>query len=178
MPRIMLLLCALALFGFSGRLCADVVTDWNARTIAAATHSHETDMPTSRSLAIIHIAMFGAINAVEGKYHPFIVQLTPEPDVLPAVAANEAADRVLDWLYPAQQAQFDAVRDAELPFVPDSTAKIDSIALGDEAADQVIAWRIDDHVKDVVPYTPGTALGAWQPTRRISSRRSHRSGPA
>ncbi len=164
MPRILLLLCGLVLFGLSAEVMADVVTDWNARTIAASTRSGEADLPTSRSLAIVQVAMFGAVNAVAGTYHPFIVQLTATPDVLPAVAASEAADRVLVWLYPAQQAQFDAARDADIAAVPDSTAKVDSLELGDTAAEQVIAWRTNDHVKDVVPYTPGTELGAWQPT--------------
>src|SRR5215472_11543160 len=59
----------LALIGFSATVRADVVTDWN--TIAVSTVSADT-LPNrqSRDMAMVHAAMFDAMNAIRPYYTP------------------------------------------------------------------------------------------------------------
>src|SRR6185436_6661400 len=62
----------LTLIVFSATLRADVVTDWNA--IAVSTVLADT-LPNrqSRDLAIVHAAVFDAMNAIRRSYTPAMV---------------------------------------------------------------------------------------------------------
>src|ERR1044072_2848004 len=62
---------------------ADVITDWNEQAVALVTPR----MPppaAQRMVAITHIAMFDAVNAIERRYRPYLVQ--PQA---PATASKE-----------------------------------------------------------------------------------------
>src|SRR5262249_13159013 len=72
--------------------------------------------------------------------------------------------RVLRYLYPAQQASFDAVLASTLGPVPDGQSKTDAVALGQAAGDALIALRAHDGWDNFVDYTPNSGPGAWQPT--------------
>jgi hypothetical protein len=62
----------LALIGFSATVRADVVTDWN--TIAVSTVSADTlSNRQNRAMAMVHAAMFDAMNAIRPYYTPAMV---------------------------------------------------------------------------------------------------------
>jgi hypothetical protein len=48
--------------------------------------------------------------------------------------------------------------------IPDGAAKAAGIALGQAAAAAILSLRSSDHATALVPYTPGTQPGDWQPT--------------
>src|SRR6266545_7018853 len=54
---------------------------------------------------------------------------------------------------------------ADLADIPPGQARL-GVAVGHEAARQILAWRSTDGANDQVPYVPGTGLGVWQPTPR------------
>lgn len=88
---------------------ADVVTDWNVTTITATPSSA---LPQTRALAIVHGAIFDAVNSINRRYTSYAVDLKA-----PLGASLEAAEAhgVLSKLYPAaQQANFDAALNASL----------------------------------------------------------------
>src|SRR5437868_15148027 len=64
-----------AMIGFTATVRADVVTDWN--TIAISTVSTDT-LPNrqSRDMAMVHAAVFDAMNAIRPYYRPAMVLIT------------------------------------------------------------------------------------------------------
>jgi hypothetical protein len=75
----------IALIGFSATVRADVVTDWN--TIAVSTVSAETlNNRQLRDMAMVHAAMFDAMNAIRPYYTPAMVLITAK-----GYASREAA---------------------------------------------------------------------------------------
>jgi hypothetical protein len=145
---------------------ADTVLDWNVialKTTAAASFNPPLE---SRNLAIVHAAMFDAVNSIVGEFHPYAVDLNPSNGASPDAAAAAAAHFVLVQLYPKQQAMLDANYAASLSGIPDGSAKTDGIAAGETMAAKILAIRMSDGAAEaiVAPYTPGSQPGEWVPT--------------
>jgi hypothetical protein len=143
---------------------ADVVTDWNA--IMQATVSVAPTNPTfqTRWGAIVQLAVFEAVNAITGDYEPYLGVIAAPAGASPDAAAIAAAHRTLVTLRPGSAEALDALRVASLLAIPDGQAKEDGIIVGESAAFLMLLLRADDGWDDVVPYTPGTEPGDWQPT--------------
>ena len=57
---------------------ADVITDWNEKAVAFVTPR----MPppaAQRVVAMVHVAMFDAVNSVDRRYRPYLIQLPASP---------------------------------------------------------------------------------------------------
>ena len=144
---------------------ADAVTDWNAimqatvvgaadatptsRRAGARSCSSPSSRRSTRSTGITSRTS-GAIDA----------PAWASPDA----AAIAAAHRTLVTLRPGSAAALDALRAASLAAIPDGPAKEAGIAVGEAAAAAMLLLRADDGWDAVVPYTPGTDPGDWQPT--------------
>src|SRR5438132_1943221 len=108
----------LALIVFSATLRADVVTDWN--TIAISTVSADTlANRQSRDMAMVHAAIFDAMNAIRPYYTPAMVLITAKGYASREAAAAQAGHDVLLALFPAKQADLDAKLAASLAQIPD-----------------------------------------------------------
>jgi hypothetical protein len=147
-------------------LGADTVLDWNVialRTTAAAPFNPPVE---SRNLAIVHAAMFDAVNSIIGDYHSYAVEFDPPKGASPEAAAAAAAHFVLVKLYSSQQATLDSAYAASLAGIPDGSGKSSGIRVGETVAEQVLALRADDGAEGaiVAPYTPGSRPGDWIPT--------------
>jgi hypothetical protein len=138
---------------------ADLVTDWNLTTLAA-------QIPTNtRTLAMVHLAMFDAVNAVSPEYQSYAVSGPAAGDVSPEAAAAGAAYGVLIRLLPTQQALLDAALAASLAPIPDGPAKTAGLALGDAVADAIVELRSGDGILALGPaYVPGSEPGDYQLT--------------
>lgn len=150
---------------FCGSLAAaDVITDWNNVALSTIRSAGTNPPIASRALAIMHAAMFDAVNATNLTYSAYHSYQTALPDSSPEAAAAQAARDVLSSIYPSRVASFDAALAASLSAIPDGAPKSNGIALGQATASDIIGWRANDNWNLVVPYTPGTGPGAWQPT--------------
>ena len=67
---------------------ADVVLDWNATMLA--TLAGQSPFASARYAAIMHLAVFEAVNAVTGDYEPYL-DIIPAPAGASAEAAAAAA---------------------------------------------------------------------------------------
>jgi hypothetical protein len=145
---------------------ADKVTDWNEiGAIAAVTNAAKSPPAATIDLAYMHIAIYDAVNAIDGRYRPFAITSTNVPQGASEEAATVAAAyNTLLNLLPTQQAYLDAAYAASLATIPDGQSKDDGIALGQDVAVRFIAQRACDGRNANVPYTPGTDPGDWQPT--------------
>ena len=142
----------------------DVVLTWNETTLLAIKSAGTPPPQAARNLAMVHAAVYDAINSIVRAYRPFLVQdAGPEPAALEAAAAV-AAHRVLMSLYPGQLPFFNSVLNRSLASVPAGPAKAAGVALGQRVAEQVLAWRSNDGADRQVAYFPGRGIGQWQQT--------------
>ena len=93
---------------------ADVVTDWNENTQAAIKTANTAPAATARVFAIVHAAVFDALNGIERRYVPYHVDFDAPKDASRRAAAVQAAYGALVKLFPAQKATLDVRRAASL----------------------------------------------------------------
>lgn len=100
---------------------ADVVTDWN--TIAISTVSADT-LPNrqSRDMAMVHAAMFDAMNAIRPYYTPAMISIMAKGYASREAAAAQAAHDVLVALFPARQLDLDTMLAQSLVQIPRMTS--------------------------------------------------------
>ncbi len=142
---------------------ADAVTDWNAIMQTTVTTAPSNAVFQSRWAAIVQLAVFEAVNAVTGDYQPYLGTIIAAPGASPDAAAIAAAHRTLVTLRPASAPALDAARAASLAAIPDGPAKDAGLAAGEAAAAAMLLLRASDGSTALVPYTPGTGPGDWQP---------------
>lgn len=159
------LITALAIAGAPTALCsADVVTDWNEITLQTIRDTSTNPPKATRVLACVHVAIYDAVNAVDGTHEPYLSGIAPAPKASAEAAAAQAAHDELVALYPDLKDTFDAALVDSLAAIPDGQAKNDGIALGSLCADAIAAQREDDGASVIVSYTPGDTPEEWQPT--------------
>jgi hypothetical protein len=142
----------------------DPVLEWN--TIMRTTVAEDNPFLQTRSSAMMHLAVFEAVNTIVGNYKPYLGTIKAPAGASPEAAAIAAAHRTLVNLYPSDEPSLDASRDDSLSAIPDGPAKNDGIAVGEAAADVILALRTNDGVANASdpPYMPGAEPGDWQPT--------------
>src|SRR6266545_7521857 len=86
---------------------ADVITDWNTSALDAIRNESTSPPLAARNLAIIHAAIFDAVNAIERTFDPYLFRPNPAAGASPEAAAVGAAYESLVGLYPSQTALFD-----------------------------------------------------------------------
>jgi len=159
----------LALAGFvsTSIVRADAVTDWNEHTENALKTAAVNPGLQGRFAAIVHVAIYDAVNGIARKYTPYFVT-----DVAPAgarqeAAAVQAAYTALKGLFPAQTATFDAALAESLAKIPGNSTTSASIARGrawgEQVANVILAWRALDGFNTPLPgYFGGGAPGVWR----------------
>ena len=148
----------------AGTTRADPISDWNAKAEAIAVEKRLLPPPNARGMAILHVAMFEAVNAVDRKYAPYKLKLAADKNLSKEAAAAAAAHTVLLALHPDQQAGLDSTLKASLGAIADGEAKTKSIELGKKAATEILALRANDGANAPESYRPHTAPGVYVPT--------------
>lgn len=149
----------------SGAL-ADVVTDWNA-TLEAAMRNPVPSVPVQvRAAAMVHAAIFDAVNGISRKYAPLHVTEPAPAGARAEAAAAYAAHGTLVSLFPAKQALFDAQLAASLAEVPGAQANNASVAAGrawgETVARRILAWRANDGFSQPMTYPGNPGVGHWR----------------
>ena len=121
----------------------------------------------SRAMAIVHIAVFEAVNAVMGRHRSYVGLPEAAPGTSLEVAIAQAAHDTLAALFPSQQAQFAAQLAQDLAAVRSARAKDLGIALGQRAAAAILALRAHDGSAHAEPrfgvdYAPSPGPGKWR----------------
>jgi hypothetical protein len=171
------LLAALALPSLSP---ADVVDDWNTMLLQTLSGIGSSATPTgnARSLAIVSVSMYEAVNSVGQSYSPYLSGYQSYSGSIDTrVAAAQAARDAVVSLYGSQSVNYgsgvvnvtsyaDNLLSSQLagwgvaPVVQSS-----STSLGSSAAAAVLALRANDGFTASTTYSPQPAgtPGAWQP---------------
>jgi len=144
---------------------ADTVTDWNLyATNALVTTAGQAPTVSTIHLAMVHGAVYDAVDAIDRRYEPYLVRLRARPWYSKEAAAATAAYRVLVNVVPAQKATLDGHYATSLAAIPDGPAKQGGIAVGEAAAWAMIAARTGDGRFGASGFPVGSAPGQWRPT--------------
>jgi hypothetical protein len=144
-------------------LSGDVVLHWN-EVLQQSLTSQPPRVPLSRNMAIVHLAMFDAVNAIDRSYESYAADVKASRGASKEAAAAQAAHDTLTALYPSRSAEYDAALAEDLAGIPPGRAR-QGIAVGQEAARQMLALRANDGSSDIETYTPtSNAPGQWHPT--------------
>lgn len=145
-------------------MAADMVLEWNEHALDAFRALSTSPPVASRALAMMHVAIFDAVNSVDKTHKPYAVQLPAPSSISRTAAVAAAAHQVLVSLFPARAAIFDADLTTALATIPDGTAETNGVNLGTQIANQILTLRANDGSTTLTPYTPGTDPGDWVPT--------------
>lgn len=175
-------LLAALLLSVSGGLrpaSADIITDWNSQILQAIDSSSEAPPYAARDMAILHIAMYNAMESITNSFEVYQYgSYTGPTGTAPlgadiSAAATSAAYTVLQNLYPALSGPGSAIEtqyNNHLATLGASQSVTDGITWGQSVANQVYSlgdptsWRFNDGASGAqTPYTV-SGLGHWQPT--------------
>jgi vanadium-dependent haloperoxidase-like protein len=143
------------------------VANWDAIGTQAFSAAALTPAEGHVIFAYVAIAVYDSVMAVEGGYRPFANDVDAPQGSSAEAAVAAAAHRILVHYLPAQAPTIlDPAYTASLGTIPDSQAKTDGIATGEEVAALLIAQRSDDGFRAPVTYTPPNPPipGVWIPT--------------
>jgi hypothetical protein len=144
---------------------ADAVTDWNIKANDVIVAGRVGPPPANRVLAIAHVAVFEAVNAITGRYAAsgqVALEAAPGASVDAAVAA--AMRGTLGKLLVPMQSEVDAAYQTALAAVPEGAAKSAGIVVGEKAATAILAQRSSDGAVAPESYVPFTMPGVYVPT--------------
>jgi hypothetical protein len=113
----------------------------------------------------VHTSMFDAVNAIEPKYLSYKFNGSAPAGASTEAAAAAAAHAALVKLFPDQKTAFDDALAASLQNVPPGPARDGGSAVGQAAAQVVLAWVADDGFGKPTEYRPVVkAAGVYVPT--------------
>ncbi|HEU4933313.1 MAG TPA: vanadium-dependent haloperoxidase [Pyrinomonadaceae bacterium] len=143
----------------------DVILQWNRvlmETVRTPGQQPATIMPV-RSYAIMHAAMFDAVNSIDGSYTSYLTDVPGSQNASIEAAAAQAAHDVLVGLYPTRAAIFDTELAISLQGIDENRAQ-QGIRVGQIVAEQMLAARANDGWNVTPPaYSLPATPGNWQP---------------
>jgi membrane-associated phospholipid phosphatase len=119
---------------------------------------------SSRNLAILHTAIYDAINSITRTHQPYQSQLAPPLHVSLEAAATAAACAITKALYPGSAPRADELLQSFLSTTTRDAALTNGLALGTEIARLALASREADGAHTEVPYIPSDLPGQWRRT--------------
>jgi hypothetical protein len=144
----------------------DQVIQWN-RTLLQILQTPGAQPATihpTRSMAIVHLAIYDAVNAIRGGHAPYLVLHAPR-SASPEAAAAAAAHTALRSLFPNQQSVIDAKFEDALSQIGGGAHVRQGIRVGEEAANAILAARADDGSDSSPPvFVPQSGPGEYQLT--------------
>jgi len=153
---------------------------WNSIAIDASGLDHTPVQPgeprvfgeqlgpgrAARAMAIVHIAIFDAVNAIEGGYASYTGIPRAQANTSIDSAIAQAAHDTLVVMFPSQRAAFDQELTEDLGDIPNGQAKVRGIALGHQAAEAILDMRSNDgsaHAEPVLVQNGGDWVTSNQP---------------
>jgi len=145
---------------FARAAAANVITDWDEKAVALVPPS----AAGQRMMALVDAAMFDAVNAIERRYKPYLVEATASPEASKEAAAASAAAAVLVAQPGVDAAAAKTALAAALAALPDGPGKLEGVKLGEAVGARVAAARAHDGSDAPDAYRPHTKPGVYVPT--------------
>ncbi len=155
----------IALLATASPAGADEVLQWNEACLSAIRIEKTAPPIAARNMAMVHVAIYDAVNAIQPTSEPYLARPQARPDASQPAAVASAAHRVLAAVFPQQQAAFDAQLQASLGAVPEGTAKAEGIRVGQASADAILQARQGDiEIGQAGGPLAAPGVGVWEPT--------------
>jgi hypothetical protein len=153
--------------GVPASASANVITDWDEKAVAAVTPAgavggSQQVYTAQRLMGLLHAAMFDAVNSIEPRYQPYLVQLPAEPGTSKEAAAAAAVLGTIDAKAAGEMKTTLATYLASIP--DDDAAKTKGLTLGNAVAAKVLEARANDGHEAIDEYRPRTSPGVYVPT--------------
>lgn len=146
----------------------NAVIEWNRTllVIVRTSGAQPATIHSTRSFAMLHAAIYDAVNNIRGNFTPYLVRLSDVPaNASREAAAHQAAHDVLLALYPSFQATLDAELQQDLALLPTGDGKINGVAVGQQVAVALLAFRANDGSGVAPPpFIPQNVAGFYQLT--------------
>jgi hypothetical protein len=148
------------------------VVEWN-RTLLSIVRTPGAQPATihpTRSFAMLHAAIYDAVNVIDGTHAAYLVKLSTESRratrrASQDAAAAAAAHDVLVALYPAFRSTLDGELQRSLRSDSGRGDQVEGVRIGRAVADRILTLRSQDGSSAPPPtYIFGTGAGAYQST--------------
>lgn len=151
----------------TGATAQNAVTQWNSIAISEARSStapgSATPGGTGVYVAYMQLAVYNAVNAIDGRFEPYKYSLTAPAGASADAAAIEAAYRTLVYLLPDRAGFLSADYNTALAAIANGPDKTNGQIVGLDSANALIALRAGDGRGANVPYSfPSSPVpGVW-----------------
>jgi hypothetical protein len=145
----------------------DQVIQWNQelQQVLTAPGAQPASIHPTRTLAITQIAVYDAVNGIQGSGEPLLVYRRGPRGASADAAAAAAARTALDALLPNQQPAIDAFFQTSLSQLGSGRRVERGIRFGEQVASAVLSARSGDGAALTPPaFTPGSGPGEYQLT--------------
>ncbi len=165
MRRLLAVLVVSALV-FPAVVSADEITDWTGYMFQSAKDTGTSPIVITRNAAMMHAAMFDAVNGVSPVYK--FLRVAPDPAATSGASARAAAVQaafvILTRLYPTEVGDLTGQRTASLAGIADGAAAVDKgVAWGTTVAEAIWTSSLTDGFSVVPPpYTGSDGIGEWR----------------
>jgi PAP2 superfamily len=105
----------------------------------------------SRAMAIVHVAVFEAVNAISGGYYSYVGMHRENPNASMAAAIAQAAHDTLAAQFPSQAAAFAEQLANDLNQIAHNSLKLKGMEIGRRAAAMTLALRANDGSQQAEP---------------------------
>ncbi len=143
----------------------NVVVRWNEVALQAIRTTRTSPPKASRALAMTHMAVYEAVNAVDGSCDAYLVKAIADPRTSMESAAVAAAHDVLVSLFPDLREALDREQSQDFSRFSDQVGHEAGVELGRMIAVRVVEWRKRDDSDRGGRYFPRNRPGFWQPTK-------------
>jgi hypothetical protein len=143
---------------------ADAVLDWNEVGVATVLAARQGPPDGARTMAMMHVAVFNAVNASEQRYAPYGFAARAPAGTSASAAAAAAARTVLVKLFPDQREALEKTYAASLKQISGERGIEAGVALGEQAGSDCLSMRASDGVGAANVYRPITSPGVYVST--------------
>jgi hypothetical protein len=161
-PKTMMTMLVLMVAIAGQARASNPIVDWNQIALTTAL----TTPGTQIYLTYVNLAMYDAVNAIDGRYQQYGPEFHGPRNASVQAAAISAAYQTLLYYFPTQSVTLQSQYDSAIAAIPDGQTKASGIAIGQIAAARIVALRTGDGRNANVPYTYPTSPvpGVWIPT--------------
>ncbi|MDA0167968.1 vanadium-dependent haloperoxidase [Solirubrobacter taibaiensis] len=172
MKRVVLAVCVavLSALAISASARADTVTDWNVNAVGALVGTAgQSPTVSTVHLAMVHGAVYDAVNSIDERYEPYLVDVRARDWYSRDAAAATAAYKVLLAIVPAQAPTLSAQYEISMGAIPAGPARDNGARVGEIAAAAMLTARTGDGRGGAYRFpAPATAtdpwpIGQWRP---------------
>lgn len=168
-----LLAAAIALVVVPAAAHADIVTDWNSQILQAVDALGAESPDAARDMAILHTAMYNAIEGITNNYQIYTYGTYTGPTgtapggASTAAAATTAAFTVMQSLFPSLAGpggSLETQYNNHMTALGNSQSVSDGATWGQSVAAGLLTWRSTDGAAGAQSPYNVSGLGHWQPT--------------